>query len=188
MSHNDVREKILAAFNELSAKSDFESITVFQIAEKAGVSRATFYRWFKDKYDVMNYNYSSLVDRYMHSGSFSTMEELFVLLLREADRSRSRLIPLFASEGVNSFYRFVRNYSFTAAANFYEYGDVHGTGKKLRTLSEQENVQLRIFASGAAGFYKDWIYGRYSLSAPEAAKAMAEILPPFMKGNLFEKK
>ena len=188
MSRMEVREKILAAFNDLSSKSDFDSITVFQIAEKAGVSRATFYRWFKDKYDVMNYNYSSLVDRYMDSGSFKTMEELFGLLLEETDRHRNRLLPLFASEGVNSFYTFIRNYSFTAAKNFYEYGNVHGTGEKKRTLNEKETVQLRIFTSGAAGFYKDWIHGRYSLSPHEAAQAMAEILPQCLKGNLFEKK
>ena len=185
MSHTDAREKILNAFNELSTRSDFESITVFQIVEKAGIARATFYRWFKDKYDVMNYNYSFLLDSYMNSGSLTTMEDLFVLLLEEADRSRYRLQPLFKSEGVNSFYSFIRNYSFTAAKNFYEYGDVHGSGEKKRVMSEQEAVQLRIFAGGAAAFYKDWIQGKCRLSAEEAAAAMAEILPPFLKGQIF---
>ncbi len=185
MSHSDIRETILNAFNELSAKSDFESITVFQIVQKAGVSRATFYRWFRDKYDVMNYNYSSLLDRYVSSGTLTTMEDLFILVLEESERIRNRLQPLFKSEGVNSFYSFIRNYSFTAAKNIYEYGDVHGNGRKKRTMSEQEAVQLRIFAGGSAGFYKDWIQGKYSLSAAEAAAAMTEILPPFLQGEIF---
>ena len=107
MSHNDIRETILNAFNELSAKSDFESITVFQIVQKAGVSRATFYRWFRDKYDVMNYNYSSLLDQYISSGTLTTMEDLFILVLEESERIRNRLQPLFKSEGVNSFYSFI---------------------------------------------------------------------------------
>ncbi|MDO5109841.1 MAG: hypothetical protein Q4D59_07930, partial [Erysipelotrichaceae bacterium] len=81
---------------------------------------------------------------------------------------------------------FTRNYSFAAAKNVYEYGDVHGSGEKKRTMSEQEAVQLRIFAGGAADFYKDWIRGKYSLSAEEAAHAMAEILPPFLKGEIFK--
>ena len=185
MSHNNVRETILNAFNELNTKSDFDSITVFQIARKAGVSRATFYRWFKDKYDVMNYNYSSLVDGYMNSPDVTTMEDLFVLLLEAAERNREKMVPLFKSEGVNSFYSFIRNYSFTAAKNIYEYGDVHGGDTKRKVMSEQEALQLRIFASGAASFYKDWIHGSYTLSAREAAKAMAEILPSYLKGDIF---
>lgn len=187
MSHNNVRETILNAFNELNTKSDFDSITVFQIARKAGISRATFYRWFKDKYDVMNYNYSSLLDGYMNSPEVMTMEDLFVLLLEAAEKNRQRMLPLFKSEGVNSFYSFIRNYSFTAAKNFYEYGDVHGCGERKRIMNEQETVQLRIFASGAAGFYKDWIHGGYTLTAKEAARAMAEILPPCLKGNIFQR-
>lgn len=185
MSRKDNREVILEAFNELSTKSDFEAITVFQIVQKAGVSRATFYRWFKDKYDVMNYNYSSLVDGYMNSADVTTMEDLFVLLLEAAEKNRVRMAPLFKSEGVNSFYSFIRNYSFTSAKNIYEYGDVHGDGVQRRVMSEQEALQLRIFASGAASFYKDWIRGSYTLSAKEAAQAMAEILPSYLKGDIF---
>ena len=52
-------------------------------------------------------------------------------------------------------------------------------------MNEQEVLQLRIFASGAASFYKDWIHGSYTLSAKEAAKAMAEILPSYLKGDIF---
>ena len=52
-------------------------------------------------------------------------------------------------------------------------------------MSEKQSVQLRIFASGAAGFYKDWIHGRFSITSEEAAKAMAEILPPYLKGEIF---
>ena len=58
-----------------------------------------------------------------------------------------------------------------------------GTGAFLSVF----DVQLRIFASGAAGFYKDWIHGGYTITAKEAARAMAEILPPCLKGNIFQR-
>ena len=68
----DTKDRILSAFNQLASHRDFDAITVFQIAQKAGVSRATFYRHFKDKYDVMNYNYSSLLEKHIEQGKITS--------------------------------------------------------------------------------------------------------------------
>lgn len=181
MSHLDTKEKILSAFNELAARGDFESITVFQIVQKAGVSRATFYRYFKDKYDVMNYNYSSRFDRHFKQGHIHTLEDLFYYLLEEGKQYWKPLLPLFRSEGVNSLYTFMRDYSYTSAKNIYEYGNIHGEGPIKRQLNKKETLQLQIFASGAAKCYENWIRGEYQLSSREAAAAMAEILPECLK-------
>ncbi|MBQ3050267.1 MAG: helix-turn-helix transcriptional regulator, partial [Clostridia bacterium] len=51
------RLTILHAFDRLVERVGFSKITVSMLVKEAGVSRATFYRYFKDKYDVMNYNY-----------------------------------------------------------------------------------------------------------------------------------
>ena len=40
---------IVQAFNRLIARTDIEKITTQMIADEAGVGRATFYRYFKDK-------------------------------------------------------------------------------------------------------------------------------------------
>ena len=56
------KREIVAAFNRLIARSEMEKITTLRIAEEAEVSKATFYRYFRDKYDVLNYNYQSLLD------------------------------------------------------------------------------------------------------------------------------
>ncbi|MBR3178888.1 MAG: helix-turn-helix transcriptional regulator, partial [Clostridia bacterium] len=45
----------------LIRKAEFESLTVNDIVREAGISRATFYRHFRDKYDVMNFNYFRLL-------------------------------------------------------------------------------------------------------------------------------
>ena len=55
------KREIVAAFNRLIARSEMEKITTLRIAEEAEVSKATFYRYFKDKYDVLNYNYSAAI-------------------------------------------------------------------------------------------------------------------------------
>lgn len=181
----NTKERILEAFNEIASKSDFESITVFQIVEKAHVSRATFYRHFKDKYDVMNYNYSSLLDYHMRKGHIHTLEDLLYHILEEGRNYWKPLLPLFQSEGVNSLSLFIREYSFAAARNLYEYGNIYGEGKRAKELSEAEKLQLQIFARGAAQCYKDWIEGKYALSSKQAAQAMAQMLPECLRDMHF---
>ena len=53
---------IIYAFNRLLTSVEVEKITTQMIADEAGIGRATFYRYFKDKYDVLNRNYKELLD------------------------------------------------------------------------------------------------------------------------------
>lgn len=48
------RRLLLDAFMTLLGESDFESVTVQAIAERAEVNRATFYAHFEDKYDLLD--------------------------------------------------------------------------------------------------------------------------------------
>ncbi|MBR5991226.1 MAG: TetR/AcrR family transcriptional regulator, partial [Clostridia bacterium] len=68
------KNDILVAFNTLAEKKGFERITVQMIADEAGISRATFYRYFKDKYDVMNFNYTKFIEEYLFAGKVQTLE------------------------------------------------------------------------------------------------------------------
>ncbi len=182
----DTKDRILSAFNQLASHRDFDAITVFQIAQKAGVSRATFYRHFKDKYDVMNYNYSSLLEKHIEQGKITSMKDLFELLLEEGIRYWKPLLPLFRSEGANSLYTFIRDYSYDAARCLYEYHSLYAQDECMNHMSMKEEFQLHLFASGAAEIYEDWIRGKYPLSSKEAAQAMYEILPSFLKTEDFE--
>ena len=62
-----------AMFLLLSEKS-FEEITVGELCEQAQYPRATFYNYFDDKYDLLNYCWLSLAEKiglseYHHAGS-----------------------------------------------------------------------------------------------------------------------
>lgn len=58
------RMQIVQALSELFEALPIESVTVNGICERAGISKPTFYRYFTDKYDAVNwyhYAYSSRV-------------------------------------------------------------------------------------------------------------------------------
>ncbi len=48
------RQMLQQAMNELMREKDFLDINVQDIAERAGLNRATFYKHFLDKYDLLN--------------------------------------------------------------------------------------------------------------------------------------
>ena len=53
----DTKGIIVEAMKQLLAEQRFDKITVQNIIDRAHCSRGTFYRHFKDKYDIMNYYY-----------------------------------------------------------------------------------------------------------------------------------
>ena len=66
---------ILLALNRLIIRTDMNNITTEKIVQEAKISRATFYRYFKDKYDVLNRNYKELLDSCLNQSS--NYRELF---------------------------------------------------------------------------------------------------------------
>lgn len=59
---NLTEEYILEAFAKLLSKKDYNKITVCDICQKAGVSRMSFYRNFKDKDDLLKRGLSILIE------------------------------------------------------------------------------------------------------------------------------
>ena len=53
-----VREILAEAFRELAGSKPVDKITVPNIIENCGYSKTTFYRLFKDKYDLMAWDYA----------------------------------------------------------------------------------------------------------------------------------
>ena len=58
MLRTDARKILAAALVNLMKKHTIDEITVEKITAKASCSRTTFYRYFQDKYDLMNWIYA----------------------------------------------------------------------------------------------------------------------------------
>ncbi len=52
--------QILQAFEKLLAEKGFEAISVQDVTDKAEITRATFYKHFVDKYDLLDYTIKGL--------------------------------------------------------------------------------------------------------------------------------
>lgn len=173
------RTAIVEAFNKLIEKEDFESITVAAIIEKADVSKATFYRYFKDKYDVMNYNYKILLDDAVGLRSISNYRDLYCQLYRLGETKLRTISGAFKSKGVNSFAYYIYHYSRDTVV------EITRLNRGGAGLTEGENIQLDVFCYGIGHMYEKWVNDKYRISPEDAADRLFEIMPLTLRDYWF---
>ena len=61
MKRKTPKEILTASFQELAAKKSIDKITIQEIVDNCGYSPATFYRHFKDKYDLIAWEHTRAV-------------------------------------------------------------------------------------------------------------------------------
>lgn len=172
---------IVEAFNTLIADIDFENITIQAIIEEAEVSKATFYRYFKDKYDVMNYNYKHILDDAVRLSTVRNYRDLFLRLYQLGETKLRAIRGAFRSTGVNSFERYIYDYSRSVVEEVTHLN-------RGRGLTREEDLQLDVFCYGISYMYKKWITGQYDITPSAAADRLYEIMPPTLKDYWYPEK
>ena len=173
------RQAIVSAFNRLIARSEIEKITTEKIAAEADVSKATFYRYFKDKYDVLNYNYKVLLDHALEQ--CDNYRDLFFRLFRFAREEWTEFRRAFYSTGVNSFENFVFSYSRSVVEQ------ITAENRSGAGLTPEEALQVDVVCWGISYMYKKWTLGQYPLDADAAADALFALMPESLKHLWFHR-
>ena len=74
-----MKYKLANAMKELLVHTPVDKITVKQIVDQCDVTRPTFYRHFKDKYDLINWYFDKiLLESFEHMGEGRTVYESLV--------------------------------------------------------------------------------------------------------------
>ena len=170
---------IVAAYNRLIVKTDFDQITALTIAREAGISKATFYRYFKDKFDVMNYNYKALLDHSIRLKNCKSYKDLYCTLYRAGQTQLQNIRKSFNSTGINSFAYFIYRYSMNVVEQITR-ENRNGDG-----FTPLEAMQVDVFCYGISYMYQKWIFGQYDITAEEAAQALSDIMPKSLRDYWF---
>jgi len=172
---NRTYQTIVNAFNHLIKETDFHRITIDMIMEKAMVSRSTFYRYFKDKYDVMNANFKDLLDYYVSPERSSNYRELCFHLFHYGQEHLSVFKKAMESTGFNSFSNFIYEYSYKTALAITR-SNRNGEG-----FTPVEELQVDVFCNGICAVYRNMTSQRYNITPSEAADALYEMMPESLK-------
>lgn len=84
-------------------KTPFSKITVDDICESAGIGRRSFYRYFKDKYDLLNWLYDNEFCSKLPKSPDKTIWDYFPAICRHLYNDREFFVNAFSVTGQNSF-------------------------------------------------------------------------------------
>lgn len=99
-----IEEKIIRNFKMLVNEYSFDKVTVTMIAEKTGISRPVFYRYFKDKYELMDYMlYNEVTKELQVLLEHDMVEEAIKYLFTHIANESKLYKKLFDTVGQNNF-------------------------------------------------------------------------------------
>ena len=145
---------------------------VLEEDKEAHVSTSSFYRHYKDKYDVMNDNYKRILDQYMHSSQNHNYEDVFINLFNMS-KELHYLKNSFDYTGINSLGDFIYQYSYNTFIEMCKIKNIQFEDKDL--------LLLDVFCGGASIMYQHYILGKFDLSPQQAGKILYQMFPDVFK-------
>ncbi|MBR1420733.1 MAG: TetR/AcrR family transcriptional regulator C-terminal domain-containing protein [Selenomonadaceae bacterium] len=183
MKLKSTREIIADSLREIGRRKKINSITIREIMENCGFSIATFYRHFKDKYDLIAWDYVRKVENLMSRcrSENQPWKKSLIDGARYFWENREFLRNLFLhTSGQDSFIHCMIETNIRELTKH-----IHRTAK-IESLPPDEECLVRIYCYGTVLFVCEWLQQKNPISIDQAALAMENSLPEPLKKYLVE--
>ncbi len=183
MKRKTAKEILAESFRELAEKKSIDKITVKDIVENCGYSSATFYRQFKDKYDLIAWSYTqdlrSIVDKLAYTKD--SWQQVLTEVAEYFEEQRDYLSNLLLH--MNGYDSFVNNMT-----------QIHY--ERLRflilkvapdnKLNEMTEMYIREYCYGTVHLTCEWILGQYKVSFDDLTQVYINSLPVPLNQYLYK--
>lgn len=163
--------KLANAIKQLMETQSLDKITVKDIVSQCDMTRQTFYRYFQDKYDLVNWYFERLVQK-----SFKQMG--VSCSLREGLHKKFRFIEeeciFFSGAFQSNDYNSLMNYDYDCIFKFYE--EII-TSKTNKPLEEDLAFLLRMYCRGSIYMTVEWVNKKDRPAPEEITNLLIEALP-----------
>ena len=167
------------SLKELAQFKPVDKITVRELTKNCGLTAATFYNHFCDKYELMTWIYNRQLDAALENfgrgDSFEDFACKIMEIVREDETFYSNLLK--NAVGQNSFRYAANDYAINVLAEWIR------SRHNLPELSPNIFFCLRFYMRAISEFVNDWFLQRWDCSTRDMAKffvaAMPEPLKPF---------
>ena len=163
--------RIAEGMKNLLDNYSVEKITVKQIVEASGVTRPTFYRYFKDKYDLINWYFDILASKSIpQMGVSMTLREALTMKYVNMRRAGNFFPAAFRSRQQNCLVE----YDYECIYQFFRDFLQKKTG---RDVPEEQDFALQLYCSGAIVMTMKWAVGDMSKEPEVMADDLIDALP-----------
>ena len=174
----NTKAHIVAAFYELVCKEAFDKLTVQDILDAADVSRSTFYRIFRDKYDLLDYFCESLILRIMSKVQEPRKGSLWREILNSIEQNKPFYIAIYQKDGHDTYEALM-----TREMSRRLGGDVmaeHGRTK----LTREEELMLEFTVAGLTRVVRNWVKAGFPDSPEYVAEVSLQLVPELYRKYL----
>ena len=182
MKRKTAKELLAESFRELAEQKPIDKITVQEIVDNAGYSPATFYRQFKDKYDLIAWDYSRRLEEIMSriaSGEYLWRQTL-AYAADQFQEQKEYLANLFLhTSGMDSFFINMTE------INFRHLRACVLANAGTETLEENIEMSIRLYVLGTVSLTCEWILGRWQAEPQVLAEVYETSLPSLLRPYLF---
>lgn len=166
---------ILQVFQKLVQKKSFDKITVDNICREAQVGRTTFYRYFTDKYDILDYSVKEIFRHAEEEHDIVTFEDLFRFVGQTAVNQWRPLATLYDTTAIDTLHSAYVKYSEEFSIAFIE------AHRGNQPFSTEEKIQMHVLCSGCSHLFEDYVKGKVECTPEELASAVYELVPDHLK-------
>ena len=180
MKRKTAKEILAQAFREVAESKNIDKITIQDIVDNCGYSPATFYRNFKDKYDLIAWDHTRSVAEIMEriDGRY-TWSRTLIDGANWFYAEKGYLTNLLQhTSGHDSFIKYMTEINCDALKKHI----LAANGKE--TLTAKEELLVRTYCLGTVCLTCEWIIGKHDATPAEIAELYESSLPEPLKQYL----
>lgn len=160
---------------ELIKNYGIENLSVKDICTRSELSRTTFYRYFKDKNDLVNYIFDELVRKVIFSEEYkNNFYQQTLIALEIISNNKKFFKKAFNYHGQNSFIEYyfedIKNYFEERFELFYN-----------KRLSEKDQLEILYNASGIVSIVRNWINNNSEIKPTDLTNIIVDCLSSKLK-------
>ena len=180
MKRKTAKEILAESFKELALERDFEKITIKEITANCGYSPATFYRQFKDKYDLIAWDYSEQVSRNVGRIGYEghTWKQALLVSAKYNIEHKDYLLNLLKhTSGIYSFEQYTTDINVRFIAEYLKRREVQIDNDLMRVIETYCYGTVKITIDRITGKFEaepDDMARIYDLSMPEILRNLLE--------------
>ena len=181
MKRKTAKEILAESFRELAETIPIDKITVKDIVYNCDYSPATFYRQFREKYDLIAYDYVQRTSEIIVNFGTEGYEWIHILTdcMRFFDENRMYMKNLLLhTSGIDSFVRYF------ADANIEHITKCVLKKSSMKELSHDLEVYVRVYIFGTEQLTCGWLLGEFDRTAEQLAELFEKAVPEPLKGYL----
>lgn len=178
----DTKKLLIESLLDLSKTIPTDKITVRDIVENSGVGRQTFYNHFRDKYDLIDYFYSSKVDSIIRSNMqarrpwIDSIIDVLVFFQENKQFFKSAIIENGQLAFFSIYYEHTRN-------AYISFITDHSSG----SISDEMLFQVEFNCYGAVNMVRKWLLNNMDSTPQALGNNIWNAMPAEMKQCIIKK-